>query len=272
MTIIAATTIARMAGTNVNSNIRSVVSGLDQFGHAEGLQRPHRMAQYLAQLIHESARFRYDRELWGPTPAQKRYDTRTDLGNTAARDGDGYKFRGRSPIQLTGHANYEAFTEWAKGLDPNAPDFTEEPDAINTDPWEGAVAIWYWSVGNPERRSLNRYADRGDIEMVTRRINGGLNGYSDRLVAYDRCALILLGRDPEDIRGFQRQADLAVDGVSGPLTRKAMHDKLVAFPDLSAAGDVAEPPKPPVQEVKPTIEDAVAQITAILRALLNGKG
>lgn len=269
MTLIAATNIANMAGVSVNANINSVVYGLDQFGEVEGLARPHRMAQYIAQLSHESHRFRYDREIWGPTAAQKRYDTRTDLGNTAAADGDGYKFRGRSPIQITGFANYESFTLWAKGLDPNAPDFTEEPDAINTDPWEGAVPIWYWSVGNPERRSLNRYADRGDNEMVTRRINGGLNGYSDRLVAYDRCALILLGQDPTDIRGFQKATGLDADGVSGPMTRKTMHDELVALPDL---GSATVTPEAPVEETGPGLEDAIERITEILRDVLNSKG
>ncbi|PIE10059.1 MAG: peptidoglycan-binding protein [Rhodobacterales bacterium] len=212
--------------------MRSVVAGLKLGGATAGLNLPHRLAQFLPQAAHESGRFKYDREVWGPTPAQRRYDIRVDLGNTPERDGDGYSKRGRGPFQLTGGHNYRAFSAWAKDLDPDAPDFFRDPDALNTDPWEGLSAIWYWDEGNPTGQSLNRYADRNDIEMVTHRINGGLNGYADRLRLYDRTALVLLGRDPSDIRGFQAQADVLVDGISGPITRAAMHRELVALPSL----------------------------------------
>lgn len=61
-----------------------------------GLDRLHRLVHCLAQLMHESGSFKWDQKIWGPTPAQARYDTRTDLGNTAAKDGDGYLYRGRT--------------------------------------------------------------------------------------------------------------------------------------------------------------------------------
>ena len=64
------------------SNARSVIVSLERFGSKVGLDQPHRYVHYFAQLMHESGAFRYDKEIWGPTPAQKRYDTRTDLGNT----------------------------------------------------------------------------------------------------------------------------------------------------------------------------------------------
>jgi putative chitinase len=90
-----------------------------------GLDRPHRLVQLVSQIMHESGDFRYDREIWGPTPAQSRYDSRADLGNTPALDGDGdgKKYLGRTAMQLTGKANYQAFMDWcqAKGLNP--PDF-----------------------------------------------------------------------------------------------------------------------------------------------------
>lgn len=70
------------------ANANSVLSGLAKHGATFGLDQPHRLAQFIAQIMHESGAFRYDREVWGPTEAQKRYDTRTDLGNTAALDGD----------------------------------------------------------------------------------------------------------------------------------------------------------------------------------------
>ena len=86
---ITAQTLALLAGTNENDNMRSTLAGLQRGGVGAGLERPHRLAMYLGQLSHESAGWKYDREIWGPTEAQKRYDTRTDLGNTAAADGDG---------------------------------------------------------------------------------------------------------------------------------------------------------------------------------------
>src|SRR5690606_15801790 len=126
--------------------------------------------------------FRYDREVWGPTPAQARYEDRADLGHSAAVDGEAFMFRGRTGIQITGRHNTVNFRDWCRRvIGGNVPDFEKNPDAMLTDPWEGLGPIWYWDVGNPERKSLNRYADRGDIEMITRRVNGGLNGYADRL-------------------------------------------------------------------------------------------
>lgn len=126
---------------------------LGKYGAEFGLDLPHRVVAFLAQLMHESGSFKYDREIWGPTPAQERYDTRTDLGNTPAKDGDGYKNRGRGPIQVTGGYNIRAFYEWCKRKGLNPPDFVANPDLI-TDPWEGLSAIWYWDDGNPDRKSL----------------------------------------------------------------------------------------------------------------------
>ena len=62
-----------------------------------GIDTPARQAAFLAQIGHESARLRHVRELWGPTPAQSRYEGRKDLGNS--QKGDGFKYRGRSLIE-----------------------------------------------------------------------------------------------------------------------------------------------------------------------------
>lgn len=213
----------------VTDNITSVVIALEKWGRKYGLDQSHRLAQYLAQLSHESGYFKYDKEIWGNTPAQQKYDTRTDLGNTPAKDGDGKKYMGRSGIQLTGKGNYQAFYNWCKSEGMNPPNFVTNPELINTDPWEGLVPIWFWSKGNRTGKSLNTYADQNDIEMITRIVNGGLNGYSDRLEAYARCAFLLLGYNynTAGIESFQRQQGMTVDGIVGPRTRSALHLAMV---------------------------------------------
>jgi putative chitinase len=239
-----------IAGRKVDrSNARSFLSSLEKYGDRYGLLLPHRLAQELAQVMHESGAFRYDREIWGPTPAQQRYDTRTDLGNTPARDGDGKKNLGRGPIQLTGGGNIARFYEWCvkEGLQP--PDFRDNPELINTDPWEGLSFVWYWAVGNPTGKSLNRYADIGDVEMVTKKVNGGLNGFDDRLRYLARASLVLLGRDPNSVEKFQADSGLAVDGITGPKTRAALHEALLKLtPGALAAPQTSVAP---VTEEKP---------------------
>lgn len=182
----------------------------------------HRLAHVLAQVMHESGGLYYDRELWGPTTAQKGYEGRKDLGNV--QPGDGSKFRGYGPIQVTGRANTTAFQKWCERRELNPPNFIAKPELIASSPWAGWSVAWYW-----ETRKLNAYADTNDIEMITRKVNGGLNGYEDRLSYYDRAALVLLGHEPTDIMGFQQENGLKPDGISGPQTRAAMHKALVAL-------------------------------------------
>lgn len=91
-----------------------------------------------------------------------------NLGNTQA--GDGYKFRGRGYTQLTGRANYAAAGK-ALGIDlENNPDLAQDPEVA------AKISTWYWK----NRDGLSDAAKRGDVEAVTRRINGGTNGLADR--------------------------------------------------------------------------------------------
>lgn len=216
-------TLAQLAGRPVNANMGSTIRGL--LMRPGGLSAPHRLACYLGQLAHESGRWVYDREIWGPTAAQTRYDTRTDLGNTAAKDGDGYRYRGRGPIQITGKANYEQFTVWARKVSASAPDFVASPDLVVTDPWEGLVAIWYW-----ETRELDRLADRGDDFAITKTINGGFNGIADRVALTDAARVILSGA--KDVRTFQASHSLTPDGAIGPITRGVLHRSLSVMPPV----------------------------------------
>ncbi|MFT6659328.1 glycoside hydrolase family 19 protein [Maritalea sp.] len=220
------------------SNIHSIVDATNKYGSEFGMLVPHRLAHFIAQLGGESAGFRYDREIWGPTAAQRRYDVRTDLGNTPERDGDGKKNAGRGPIQVTGGYNIGEFFKWCNAKGFNPPNFVDNPDLINTDPWEGLSAIWYW-----ETRNLNKWADQNDIETIRKRVNGGLNGYDLVLTYYTRAGLVLLGRNigktsktfENAVRKFQEQAKAdgtykgEVDGDDGPKTRAALHTALVAI-------------------------------------------
>lgn len=231
------------------SNMNSVLVALDRYAADFGMDRVHRVVQYLAQLMHESGDFRFDREIWGPTPAQSRYDTRADLGNTPQLDGDGKKYMGRTGGQLTGKANYQAFHDWCEKQGYHPPDFAANPDLVNTDPWEGLVPLWYW-----DSRKLNRFADQGDIETITKRWNGGLNGFDDRVDHFARLALVVLGLKPDAIRQFQASKGLNADGDVGPKTRAALHSELLALSGSTAAQGFVSAP---VVAEKPVVPAAV---------------
>lgn len=265
--------LAEVTGTKISDNLRSVHKALTVEAKSAGLDRPHRLVPFLAQLSHESQGFRYDRELWGPTPAQKRYDTRTDLGNTAAVDGDGYKNRGRGPIQVTGAYNIAEFYSWcvARFGSTRVPDFRANPDRINTDPWEGLSAIWYWST-----RKINALADRGDFRAITKIINGGYNGHTDRLDRYSKIGLAMMGykRTVVGVRQFQADAGFAhndIDGLMGPMTRKAIHVELLKLPDVSFRDEqiMPEPPAPEPTSPKPVVPSVWTRFVAFIRKFLN---
>ncbi|MES0029996.1 glycoside hydrolase family 19 protein [Mesorhizobium sp. M0040] len=244
-------------GTPNAANMNSVLVALDRFGAATGLDQPHRLAHFLSQIMHESGSFKYDQEI----ASGAAYEGRKDLGNTVK--GDGKRFKGRGPMQLTGRRNYTAFTKWARKLDPSAPDFVAHPDLVNTDPWEGASAIWYWDIGNPTGKSLNAYADQNNAEMITKKVNGGLNGYADRLEYYDRAALVMLDYGPTGYERFQSNAQKTgdykgkVDGDPGPQTRAALHARLVKL--------TAKPARAP--EVKAAPVTTVEPVAVLVKEL-----
>jgi len=138
-----------------------------------------RVAAFIAQLGHESGQLRYVREIWGPTPAQAKYEGRADLGNT--QPGDGSKYRGRGLIQITGRANYAACGE-ALGLD-----LITQPELLELPQYAAMSAAWFW-----KQNGLNNLADRDQFNTITRRINGGLNGLQDRLEIWSRARAVLV--------------------------------------------------------------------------------
>ena len=198
------------------------------------VMRPHKFVMFISQLMHESGDFRYSKELWGPTKAQQRYEGRVDLGNVFK--GDGKAFMGRGFIQVTGRDNYRSLTKWLKRMDVKSPDFEKSPDSLASEDWLGMGAIWYWTTRVP-----NKYVEAGDIEMVTRRINGGLNGYKDRLDKYTRAGLYFIGYQPTAIAQFQEDQGLKVDGISGPATRAAIHKALLVEPKFEEEPQTQKP-------------------------------
>ncbi len=231
------------------------------------INEPPVLAQFNAQVMHESGGLRCVREIWGPTAAQKRYEGRADLGNT--RPGDGKRFMGRDVLQVTGRANYRALTAWVRKTFGAKVDFEANPELLESPEWLGIGAIWYFLT----RKDLIRYCREGNIEMVTRRVNGGLNGYADRLRWYDEGALKLLGFTT--VAAFQKSAGLVVDGISGPKTRAAMHKALSglkAGPQISDAGGAATPAVPSPQPGEVPASSAPVNPSAGLAAAIIAAG
>lgn len=139
-----------------------------------------RISAFLAQVGHESGRLVYVREMWMPEKCtwQQKYEGRADLGNT--QPGDGFRYRGRGLIQITGRANYEAVSKALGNY------FTQYPDLLETLKYAALSAAWYW-----QSHGCNELADAGDFRKITRVINGGYNGYDDRLNLFERAKLAL---------------------------------------------------------------------------------
>jgi putative chitinase len=114
--------------------------------------------------------------------ANKVYANR--MGNGPESSGDGWKYRGRGPIQLTGKDNYRAF---AKEMFDDWENLFNNPDWVNADrDFALMSAIWFWN-----KNKLNREADAGDIKTMTRKINGGYIGLEDRIHHYEDAIKLL---------------------------------------------------------------------------------
>ncbi len=157
-------------------------------------QSKERLAHFFSQVLHESGGMRYDMEnlnysskalravfgkyfktakqanAYARKPekiANKVYANR--MGNGSESSGDGWKYRGRGLIQLTGKNNYTAFAKW---MGDNK--IMDDPDRVAS---EYAVhsAVFYWDT-----HKLNKIADQDDVKKMTKAINGGLNGLAHR--------------------------------------------------------------------------------------------
>jgi predicted chitinase len=131
-----------------------------------GINTPARQAAFLAQVAHESGQLVHMKEI----ASGKAYENRRDLGNIYP--GDGKRFKGRGPIQLTGRTNYEAA---GKAL---GEDFVNHPELMEKPENAFRASVWFWN-----NRNLNDLADQNTEEAfkkITRKINGGYNGLEDR--------------------------------------------------------------------------------------------
>ena len=167
--------VLRAAGWS-KANIAKFLPHLQAGAVRYQINTPLRVAHFIAQVSHESSCGVYTRELWDGKGAQAKYDTRTDLGNTPAADGDGYHNRGVGLIQTTGEANIEeALAEL--GYPPDSNDSLAMPEGASL----SACFFWY-------KHGLNEIAERSGakVDRCTRVVNGGYNGLAERQRYFDK--------------------------------------------------------------------------------------
>ncbi len=153
---------------------REVLPHLNKAMVEAKINTPKRQAAFLAQLAHESVQLKAFEEY----ASGAAYEGRRDLGNV--RPGDGMRYKGRGPIQLTGRANYRAAGK-ALGIDLEGhPKRAADVDV------GFRTAAWFWNS-----RNLNKYADAGNFREITRRVNGAYNGLASREAYYRRALNVL---------------------------------------------------------------------------------
>ena len=171
------------------------------------------------------------------------YASRMGNGDTAS--GDGYKFRGRGVVQLTGRDNYTAFGK-SVGMTPE-----QVIDYVQTKKGALESACWYWAS-----RKINIACDEGDLVKMTKLVNGGTIGLEDRRKHYEAALAVLGGAVPapiataaaipgvlkkgstgENVKRLQAELGLDDDGVFGPGTESAVK-KWQAANGLAADGIV----------------------------------
>lgn len=221
-----ATLSAAMGGTLPAARYDQLLPSFNAAMIAADITTVNRAAMWCAQLGHESAGLRYMEEL----ASGAAYEGRADLGNT--QRGDGVRFKGRGPIQVTGRANARDCSKWAygRGLVPSPTFFVDDPAKLASDEYGFIGPVWYWVAARPQ---LNGLSDSGDLVGVTRAINGGTNGLDDRRARYTRCLALGTKLLPTQeasmatVDDINRKLDLILDQL-GP--------KHPLWPDSSSMG------------------------------------
>lgn len=139
-----------------------------------------REAHFLAQMCHESDAFSTRHEY----ASGEAYEGRADRGNT--EPGDGARFKGRGLIQLTGRSNYRQFGKLLKL------DLEDDPELATVPANAVLIACEFW-----RQHHLNHLCDIDDLKRITRRVNGGLNGLTQRWHYLVRARIALVGIAPD---------------------------------------------------------------------------
>lgn len=182
--------------------LNAFVASFNQWNEVFKINTPLRVAAYLSQVLVESAyltasvenlnysadgllktfpkyfKSRAEAEAYARKPekiANKVYANRYGNGNEAS--GDGWRYRGRGLIQLTFRSNYEEFSKYDLCTEP----VLKQPDKVAEFPVNQIAAMWFW-----EKNKINDPADNGDMNEVTKRVNGGSNGLATRKTIYRR--------------------------------------------------------------------------------------
>lgn len=177
---------ADMLGMGSGSGAKTAEKNLIQKAFQVGITDPNEIAMLLAQTSHESGGFKHSREL-GNDAYFAKYNNRKDLGNGPS---DGAKYKGRGWIQVTGKANYAAFSKWA-GVD-----VVSKPELLEKEPYASMAAIWYWTQHPNMARRGRKAAMGGDIVEATKAINGGTKGLDDRKQRFAKYKA-LIKNDPQ---------------------------------------------------------------------------
>jgi len=191
------------ANVKANANfagytVASIVDVINKYAPQFGIDTKLRMQHFLAQIALECGEFKHTVENLnysanGLLSVFKKYFNTTTanayarkpekignrvyadrLGNGSEASGDGFKFRGRGCIQITGKSNYKAYNDYLKGTGVNV-DLFANPDLLCKPVGAIKSAMWFWWKNN-----LNKYADQDSVVLVTRHINGGTNGLTER--------------------------------------------------------------------------------------------
>lgn len=187
---------------NARSSYRNAIkNGQSVFDHYKISQTPLRVAHFMAQILHECGGLTIQFENLNYSPARlpkvwpSRFQPKGPLnpndyaynpqrlanevyggrmGNTAPNDG--FTYRGRGLLQLTGKDSYSEATIILRKYSPTAPDFVTAPDEVISEQWCLAIAASEWAA-----KGCNEIADEDNIKKLTRRINGGQIGLAERI-------------------------------------------------------------------------------------------
>lgn len=162
---------------------KRIAAFIAQVGHESGqLMRLVENLSYSADALRKTWPGRFDTSLASAVARNPEQIANIAYGNRMgnAAPGDGWKYRGRGLIQITGKNNYRACGE-AQGLDLIA-----QPELLEKPQHACMSAAWYWATNG-----LNTLADAGKFDAITQRINGGQNGATDRQALYAKALKVL---------------------------------------------------------------------------------